>query len=102
MVELRGIEPLTSASPPKAESPQIRAKSTQDNTLVDSPSSPRKQKPNKSTHKQDRSLHSKRVPEEYQNLPEDLARVATAWDGLPDPVKAEILAIVNSAQQKDG
>ena len=100
MVELRGIEPLTSASPPKAESPQIRAKSTQDNTLVDSPSSPRKQKPNKSTHKQDRSLHSKRVPEEYQNLPEDLAKVVDAWDGLPDTVKVGILDLVREAGRK--
>ena len=90
----------TNTSDTKPE--QILAKSTHDNTLADPSSSPREQNPNKSLHKHDKSVHSKRVPEEYQNLPEDLARVATAWDGLPDPVKAEILAIVNSAQQKDG
>ena len=41
----------------------------------------------------------------YQNnspFPDDLAQVAAAWDTLPDAVKAKILAMVHTAQQKDG
>ena len=39
------------------------------------------------------SLHSKRVPEEYQ-IPDDLTEVVAAWPSLSDDQKAQVLAIV--------
>ena len=50
-----------------------------------------------SEHNPDISLHSERVPEEYQ-FPENIAKVVVAWDHLPETVKAGILAMVETAQ----
>jgi hypothetical protein len=36
----------------------------------------------------------KRVPEEYQDLPTDLAKVVSAWDELSEDAKRQILEIV--------
>jgi hypothetical protein len=35
-------------------------------------------------------------------LSHDLSRVVTSWDKLPAPLKAAILAIVNSAASQEG
>ena len=45
-------------------------------------------------HIPDTSLHSKRVPEEYQHLPTDLAKVVTAWSELSPDAKQQIVEIV--------
>jgi hypothetical protein len=42
------------------------------------------------------SLHSKRVPEEYQDLADDLARVVSVWDELSANAKQQIVEIVKA------
>jgi len=76
------------------EPAQNCANSRQSNTLPDSASSSREQKPTLSGHTQDTSAHQKYVPSMYQDLPQDLAEVVEGWDRLPDDVKQEILAMV--------
>ena len=76
------------------EPAQNCSNSRQSNTLPDSASSSREQKPTLSRHTQDTSAHQKYVPSMYQDLPQDLAEVVEGWDRLPDDVKQEILAMV--------
>ena len=76
------------------EPAQNCANSRQSNTLPDSASSSREQKPTLSRHTQDTSAHQKYVPSMYQNLPQDLAEVVEGWDRIPDDVKQEIQAMV--------
>ena len=63
--------------------------------MSDSSDSGKKQKHTLSAHNPHISVHSKRVPEEYQ-IPDDLAEVIAAWPHLPQEVKAEILARVRA------
>jgi hypothetical protein len=95
MVELRGIEPRISSTPEKKEPPQNCAKSIQNSALSDSSGYDEKQRHALSAHNPHISVHSKRVPEEYQ-IPDDLAEVITAWPHLPQKVRAEILARVRA------
>ena len=106
MVEAAGIEPVSeysSATNTSAtEPPQIPAKSMQDNALLDLPAPALEQKPTLSAHSQDKSGHSKCVISVSQNpskISDDLAQVVNAWDNLPDPVKASILALVDTAHK---
>ena len=69
------------------EPAQNCANSRQSNTLPDSASSSREQKPTLSRHTQDTSAHQKYVPSMYQDLPQDLAEVVEGWDRIPDDVK---------------
>ena len=57
------------------EPAQNCANSRQSNTLPDSASSSREQKPTLSRHTQDTSAHQKYVPSMYKDLPQDLAEV---------------------------
>ena len=52
------------------------------------------QKPHTSTHIPGTSLHLKRVPEEYQHIPADLAKVVSVWDELSKEAKRRISKIV--------
>ncbi len=49
-----------------------------------------------SDHNPDGSLHSERVPKEYQ-LPGDLEKVMARWPILSAEIRAAILAIVDSS-----
>jgi hypothetical protein len=51
-------------------------------SVIDSGKMCAEQNPDTSVQLSSTSLHSKRVPEEYQ-LPEDLAKVVAAWPALP-------------------
>ena len=52
-----------------------------------------RQKPHTSTHIPHTSLHLKRVPEEYQHIPADLAKVVSAWTELSEDAKRRIVEI---------
>jgi hypothetical protein len=54
------------------------------------------QKPTTSMQLPGTSMHSERVPEEYRDLPDDLARVFASWPDLSQRQKAQILAIVKA------
>ena len=54
------------------------------------------QNPDTSVQLPSTSLHLKRVPEEYQNPPADLANVAAAWDELSANAKQQIVEIVKA------
>ena len=61
-----------------------------------------KQKPTVSEQNNAYSIHPNGVPGVYQNgspIPDDLAQVVDAWDNLPKPVKAGILAMVREARK---
>ena len=99
MVEAAGIEPSSQVCSEATEPAQNCAKSKQINALPDSAASASEQNRALSTQDPDRSAHPKRVPSVHQ-LPPDLARIAEAWDSLPEAVKAGILAMVDAARQE--
>jgi hypothetical protein len=47
-------------------------------------------------------LPSQGASQESGVLSHDLARVVTAWNKLPSPLKAAVLAIVNAGVGKEG
>ena len=105
MVEAAGIEPKATPSPTSdtsaTETAQIRAISAHGNKLQDRVSGSPKQNPAFPEHNKGISTQQKCVPGVYQNtpIPDDLAQVVDAWDNLPKPVKAGILAMVREAQK---
>ncbi len=78
----------TSSSDTEAE--QTRA----NQSVIDSGELCADQNPDTSVQLPSTSLHSKRVPEEYQNLPADLAKVAAAWPYLSQDQKEKILFVI--------
>ena len=97
-----GLEPQFPESPSGTKSTQNCAKSIQNKTLSTSPQTAQKQKSTVSEQNNAYSIHPKGVPGVYQNgppIPDDLAQVVDAWDNLPKPVKAGILAMVREARK---
>ena len=76
-------------------SPDTEAEQTRANqSVIDSDQMCADQNPDTSVQLPSTSLHSKRVPEEYQNLPTDLAKVAAAWPYLSQDQKEKILLVI--------
>ena len=95
-----GLEPASPLPVPRTDSTQNPNKSTakplQHTSVGASQDKPPQHNPHTSGHKQHRSPHPGRVPEEY-GLSEDLAEIVANWDSLPDALKAAILAKVREA-----
>ena len=73
------------------------AKSRQYNALGSSANQGAEQDHALSEHNPDRSLHSERVPEEYQH-PGDLEKVLARWPNLCAEIRAAILPIVDASE----
>jgi len=81
MVEAAGIEPpgnFSDTSSSDTEAEQTRA----NQSVTDSDKICAEQNPDTSLQLPSTSLHSKRVPEEYRDLPTDLAQVVAIWPDL--------------------
>lgn len=85
---------------PAGHKPNISdTQAPQKSTLVGSSISPSEHQPHTSEHENDTSLHEKCVICVSQ-IPDDLAMVIRAWDNLPAPLKARIVAMVTAAGQQ--
>ena len=98
-----GIEPDSQLSSEETEPAQNCAKSRQINALPDSTGSASEQKRALPEQNPDRSTHPKCVPSVHLDrpgMPGDLALVVEAWDGLPEAIRAGILAMVKAARKE--
>jgi hypothetical protein len=94
MVEAAGIEPGSHVQHKDAETQQNSAKSGQSSALGKSSATVDQQNSALSQQNLSTSTHEKRVPSVHRNP--DLDQVVNAWDGLPDLIKAQILALAKT------
>ncbi len=95
MVEAAGIEPRSHVLHNDAETQQSDAKSRQSSALAKSPDTVDQQNSALPQQNPGTSTHEKCVPSVSKNP--DLEKVVTAWDDLPDLIKAQILALVKTS-----
>ena len=84
----KGLEPRSHVQQGHAETQKNDAKSEQFSALEKSSDTDDQQNPSTSTHQEC-------VPSVHQNP--DLDQVVTAWDDLPDLIKARILELVKTS-----
>ena len=92
---LTGIEPATEGSQNKVEATQNDANAVQFRALAKSPDTVGEQNSALSQQNPSTSTHEKCVPSVSKNP--DLDQVVSAWDDLPDLIKAQILELVKTS-----
>ena len=90
-----GLEPRSHVLHKDAETRQNPAKLRQFSALAKSPDIVGEQNSALSQQNPSTSTHEKCVPSVSKNP--DLEKVVTAWDDLPDLIKAQILALVKTS-----
>ena len=98
MVEAAGIEPVEVTSADTTLAPHPTTKPLQNNTLATSLSATDSQKTTPSTQGDNEFQQPKCVPDVYQNIPADLAKVVAEWEHLPQAIRAGILAMICAAR----
>jgi hypothetical protein len=88
-----GIEPAEVKSADTTPTPYHATKPLQNNTLTTPPTSTDSQKATRCTQDNNILQQPKCVPGVYQNIPDDLAKVVSAWDGLSEDDKQRIVGI---------
>ncbi len=92
---LTGIEPATEGSQNKVEATQNDANAVPFSALANSPDTVGEQNSALSQQNPSTSTHEKCVPSVSKNP--DLEKVVTAWDDLPDLIKAQTLVLVKTS-----
>ena len=92
---LTEIEPATEGSQNKVGATQNDANAVQFSALAKSPDPVGEQNSALSQQNPSTSTHEKCVPSVSKNP--DLEKVVTAWDDLPDLIKAQILVLVKTS-----
>ena len=98
MVEAAEIEPGEVTSADTTPTPHSLTKPLQNNTLATSPTEPDSQKATPSTQGANKFQQPKCVPDVYQNIPADLAKVVAESKHLPEAIRAGILAMICAAR----
>jgi hypothetical protein len=98
MVEAAGIEPVEITCADTTPTPHPTTKPLQNNTLATSPTESDSQKATSSTQGDNNFQQLKCVPDVYQNIPADLAKVVAEWEHLPEAIRAGILAMICAAR----